>query len=90
MTAFEKKIQKVFETNINFRYQGVKNLKKYRHFCYMNFKSSFDNSALIFFLISYSLVPKIEICLKYFLNKNSKKQPQWLRYYVEEKHTFSR
>ena len=29
----------------------------------------------LFFLISYSLVPKIEICLKYFMDKNSKKQP---------------
>ena len=28
----------------------------------------------LFFLISYSLVPRLEICLKYFLNKNSKTQ----------------
>ena len=28
-----------------------------------------------FVLISYLLVPKIEICLKYFMDKNSKKQP---------------
>ena len=28
-----------------------------------------------FFMISYLLVPKIEICLKYFLDKNPKKQP---------------
>ena len=27
------------------------------------------------FLILYSLVPKLEICLKYFLDKNSQKQP---------------
>ena len=30
---------------------------------------------LFFFQISYALVPKIEICLKYFLGKNLKKQP---------------
>ena len=29
----------------------------------------------IFFQISYPLVPKIKICLKYFLDKNSQKQP---------------
>ena len=28
-----------------------------------------------YFQISYLLVPKIEICLKYFLDKNHKKQP---------------
>ena len=29
----------------------------------------------LFFLISYLLLPKIEICLKYFLDKNAQKQP---------------
>ena len=29
----------------------------------------------LFFLILYSLVSKIEICLKYFLDKNFQKQP---------------
>jgi len=28
--------------------------------------------------ISYSLVPKIEICTKYFLDKNSQKQSMWI------------
>ena len=31
--------------------------------------------AALFFQISYSLVPKIGTCLKYFLDKNSQKQP---------------
>ena len=31
--------------------------------------------SLYFFLISYSLVPKIEIYQKYFLGKKSQKQP---------------
>ena len=31
----------------------------------------------LLFLIFYSLVPKIEIYLKYFLEKNSQKQPLW-------------
>ena len=30
-----------------------------------------------FFLIFQLLVPKIEICLKYFLDKNSPKRPLW-------------
>jgi hypothetical protein len=30
-----------------------------------------------FFYIFYSLVPKIEICLKYFLERNPQKQPLW-------------
>ena len=34
---------------------------------------TYSNSAFIFF--SYSLVPKVEICLKYFLDKTSQKQP---------------
>ena len=32
----------------------------------------------IFFQKSYSLAPKIEVCLKYFLHKNSQKQPLWI------------
>ena len=28
--------------------------------------------------MSYLLVPKIEICLKYFLDKSSQKQPCWV------------
>ena len=32
----------------------------------------------IFFQKSYSLAPKIEVCLKYFLHKNSHKQPLWI------------
>ena len=31
----------------------------------------------LFFQIFYSLVPKIEICLKCFLDKNLPKQPLW-------------
>ena len=30
-----------------------------------------------FFLIFYSLVSKIEICLKYILDKNTQKQSLW-------------
>ena len=69
-------VQKVFETNVNFRYQRVKNQKN---------KDSYVTSILIvdkkymfsFFLISYSLAPKIEICPKYFLHKKFQKQPLW-------------
>ena len=31
----------------------------------------------LFLQIFYSLVPKIEICLEYFLDKNPRKQPLW-------------
>ena len=34
-------------------------------------------SVPLFFQISYLLLPNIEICLKYFLDKNSQKQPLW-------------
>ena len=33
----------------------------------------------LFFQISYLLVPKIKICLKYFLDKNFQKQQLWKR-----------
>ena len=36
-----------------------------------------DYLVTIFFQNSYSLVPKIKVCLKYFLDKNSQKQPLW-------------
>ena len=55
-------------------YEGVKNQKKLGHICYVNFKTWYVKSVFIF-LIFYSLAPKIEICLKYFLVKNSKNQP---------------
>ena len=42
-----------------------------------------DYLVAIFFQISYSLVLKIGICLKYFLDKNPKKQQYW--YIVEGK-----
>ena len=35
-------------------------------------------SAFIFFRFFYSLGPKIEIGLKYFLGKNPKNQPLWV------------
>ena len=37
--------------------------------------SNSDCLMTIFFNISYQLVPKIEVCLKYFLDKKSQKAP---------------
>ena len=75
MAAFEIFfVQEVFEKNHNFLYQGVKNQKKLSHICYVNFKTWYIKSVFIF-LIFYSLAPKIVICLKKFLVKNSKNQP---------------
>ena len=34
-----------------------------------------DYLVTLIFQMSYLLVPKIEICLKYFLDKNGQKQP---------------
>ena len=36
---FEIIVQKVFDTNLNFRYQQVRNHQNKRHFCPFNFKS---------------------------------------------------
>ena len=49
-------VQKVFATNLNFRYQGVRNLKRLRHFCYSNVES-WPLGGYIF--SKYYLVPKI-------------------------------
>ena len=66
------------KTNLNFSYQRVRNLKKYSNQV-VNFWNLHSKSAFSFFRISHSLLPKIEICLKYFLDKNFQKQPLWKR-----------
>ena len=65
-------IQKVFQTNVTFRYRKVKTLKKYSIFVISIFKVDLT-IVPFFFLNFYSLVPKTEICLKHFLDKNPKK-----------------
>ena len=67
-------VQKVFETNLNFRYQRVINLKKYSQKVSQLLKLT-KQKSFYFFRISYSLARKIEICIKYFLDKNSQNQP---------------
>ena len=65
-------VQKVFETNVNFKYHGVQNQKKLTLFSCQFLKLALQE-YLFFFLIFYLLTPKIEIyCLKYFLTKISK------------------
>ena len=51
--------------------------EKISYYCYFNFKVDITIVPLIF-LISYSLVTRIEIYFKYFLDTNPKKQPQCL------------
>ena len=69
-------VDKVFEIDLNFS-----NINKYKirkakgTFVLSNFKV--NSLVLLVFLILYSLVPKIEICLQYFLDKNSQKQSLW-------------
>ena len=62
---------KVFETNLNFRYQRVKNLKKYGHFCYANFKS-YMCGCFIFFRFSTYLYLKLRFVSNNFWTKNPK------------------
>ena len=61
-------VRNVFETNVNFKYQGVKNQKKVDTILISTFKIDITRVPL-FFLIFYLLTPKIDICLKYFLTK---------------------
>jgi hypothetical protein len=67
-------VQKVFETNLNFRHQREKKIWKSKGTFVMSiFKVIYLEP--LFFQISYLLLPRIEICLKYFLDKNPQKQP---------------
>ena len=69
MATFGVFVQKVFETNLNFSNQKVKILKNIA-----TKKSTFKIDIAkvpLLFRISYCLVPKIEICIKYFSDKNS-------------------
>ena len=68
-------VQKVIVTNLNSRHQRSTKMK---------IKGNFVMSILkvllimhLLFQVSYLLVPKIEICLKYFLDKNPKQRPLW-------------
>jgi hypothetical protein len=70
-------VQKVFETNLKFRYQRVRNLKKIWP-RWSTFKVEITKVP-IFCRMSYFLVVKIEICTKYFLDKNSQKLSLWLQ-----------
>ena len=64
-------VQKLFRTNLNFRSQGGKKMRKnqgrFHWFCSIS-KVEITKLSL-FFQIFYSLVSKIEICLKYFWTK---------------------
>ena len=70
MVAFWKFVQKVFERNLNLMYRWVKIPKKYNHQV-VNFQNWYSKVPLLF-RISYCLVPKIEICIKYFSDNNFK------------------
>ena len=71
-------VQKVFETNLNFREDWTSDIY------IKEIKGTFIVSILkadimivpLFSLMFYLLVHKIEICLKHFLDENSQKQPQ--------------
>ena len=70
-------VQKLFETNLNSRYQRVKKSEKNKGTRVISIlKVDIKSVSNFFFLIFHSLVPKYEICLKYILDKNSIKQPQ--------------
>ena len=67
-------ILKLFETNLNFRYQWVKNPKKAKGTSVISTFLNWHSKSAFTFSDFYWLVPKIEICLKYFLDKNPQKQ----------------
>ena len=58
-------------TNLNFRYQQVKNLKKIRHFCYVSFKSGYISCAINF--SCWYQLPKSNhnVCCNYMLLINA-------------------
>ena len=72
-------VQKVLEENLNFSYQKVRNQKnkgtKY---------SIFKTKVILLFLIFYLLVPRIKLCLQWFLDIKSKKQPLWYSSKISE------
>ena len=68
-------VQKVFQTNLNYRPQQVKIQKNKGTFVKSTFKIAITRLSL-FFGIFHLLVPKIEICPEYFLDKNFQKWPQ--------------
>ena len=61
------------EPNLNFRYKQVQKSEKIKQpHIYVTFKIDIAKVQIF-----NSLVPKIEICLKYFLGKKSQKQALW-------------
>ena len=68
-------VQKVFDTNVSLEKFEIWKSKG----TFVMSIIKIDYLVTIFFQISYSLVPKIDICLKYLLDKNSLKQPLWVR-----------
>ena len=66
--------KKVFETNLNDKYQQEKRSEKLKiPLIYQLLKSTYV--CALFFSDFYLLVPKIEVCLRHFLDKNFKNQP---------------
>ena len=64
-------VQKVFDINLKFRYQRVRNeeMKKKYTIIISSFKIERVKVALFFFQICCYLIRKIEIFLKYFLGQ---------------------
>ena len=66
--------KKVFETNLNFRFQRVRNQKNKDTFVISTFKIDITKVAL-FFLGFFHWCLKLRIVSNNFLDKNSQKQP---------------
>ena len=76
MAALGIFFQKIFDTNLICRHQGGKNQEDQSTIVLSAFKIDMPKVP-IFFQIFHSLVPKIKICLKYFLDKNTQKRSLW-------------
>ena len=70
MAAFENFVRKVFDATLNFRYQRVRNPKIKATFLMSILKVDYKIGYIFSELLLIG-IPKIEVCLKYFLDKNS-------------------
>ena len=69
-------VQNLNVTNLNITHHWERNKKNKGSILMSIFKVGITEVPL-FFQILYLLLPKIEICRRYFLAKNSPKQPFW-------------
>ena len=75
MASFGIFCPKIILDKSQFQVQEVKKNWKYKDTFIMSILKIGIILVPLFFPISYLLEPKVEICLRYFMAKNSQKQP---------------